>query len=150
VADSTGPNKFKWLDFADLACFLAERDDEASLRSSVSRGYYAVFHLALLVLSRHDPEFDQHRGSDSHKLVWDRLAALKRRQATTAARSGRSLADKRKKADYRSPRVIGRSSPKMRLSRSPEPLLHCPSCSTDHSPKRSTGAWQYGCFWCTT
>jgi uncharacterized protein (UPF0332 family) len=101
VADSTGPNKFKWLDFADLACFLAERDDEASLRSSVSRGYYAVFHLALLVLSRHDPEFDQHRGSDSHKLVWDRLAALKRRQATTAARSGRSLADKRKKADYK-------------------------------------------------
>lgn len=101
MTDSTEPSTFVWLDFVDLARFLAERGDEASLRSSVSRGYYAVFHLAQAVLSRHDPDFDQHRGSDSHKLVWDRLAALQRRQATTAARSGRSLADKRKKADYK-------------------------------------------------
>jgi uncharacterized protein (UPF0332 family) len=95
------PSEFDWREFAKLAEFLAERGDEASLRSSVSRAYYAVFHLAQAALTRHDPDFDQHRGSDSHKLVWDRLAALGRRQATTAARSGRSLLDKRKLADYR-------------------------------------------------
>jgi uncharacterized protein (UPF0332 family) len=100
VADSAEPSEFDWLDYLKLAQFLAERGDEASLRSSVSRGYYAVFHLAQVALTRHDPEFNQHRGSDSHKLVWDRLAALDRRQATTAARSGRSLLSKRKLADY--------------------------------------------------
>lgn len=100
MADSAEPDAFEWLDFVDLARFLAERGDEASLRSSVSRGYYAVFHLAQVALTRHDPDFDQHRGSDSHKLVWDRLAALERRQAKNAARSGRSLLNKRKLADY--------------------------------------------------
>jgi uncharacterized protein (UPF0332 family) len=103
VADSTEPSAFEWLDFVELAHCLAERGDEASLRSSVSRGYYAVFHLAQVALTRHDPDFDQHRGSDSHKLVWDRLAALKRNypQAANAARNGRTLADRRKKADYK-------------------------------------------------
>jgi uncharacterized protein (UPF0332 family) len=100
MADSTEPNAFEWLEFVDLAHFLAERSDEASLRSSVSSGYYAVFHLAQVALTRYDPDFDQHRGSESHKTVWDRLAALERRQAKTAARSGRSLLHKRKLADY--------------------------------------------------
>jgi uncharacterized protein (UPF0332 family) len=100
VVDPSEASEFDWNDFLKLAQFLAERGDEASLRSSVSRGYYAVFHLAQVALARHDPDFEQHRGSDSHKLVWDRLAALERRQATTAARSGRSLLNKRKLADY--------------------------------------------------
>lgn len=95
------PAAFDWFEFASLAVKLAEQDDEASLRTSVSRSYYAVFHLAQRVLERHDAEFHTMRVSDSHKLVWDRLAALNRRQATTAERKGRSLLHKRKDADYR-------------------------------------------------
>lgn len=103
MADSSEPSAFEWLDFVDLAKFLAERGDEASLRSSVSRGYYAVFHLAQVALMRLDPDFDPHRVRDSHKLVWDQLAALKQRypQAANAARNGRTLADRRTKADYK-------------------------------------------------
>lgn len=97
----TEPTAFDWSEFASLAVRLAEQDDEASLRTSVSRGYYAVFHLAQQVLELHDPEFHTLRVKDSHKLVWDRLAALKRKQAKTAERSGRSLLHKRKDADYR-------------------------------------------------
>jgi hypothetical protein len=92
---------FSWTDFVVLAEALAGMDDEASLRTAVSRGYYAVFHLAQMVLERHDPEFHSLRVSDSHKQVWDRLQSIDRRQAKTAVRSGRSLLNKRKQADYR-------------------------------------------------
>lgn len=97
---STEGVPFDWRDFVGLAELLAERHDEASLRTSVSRGYYAVFHLARRVLERHDGEFHAMRGSDSHKLVWDRLAALDRRQAKTAVRVGKNLLAVRKHADY--------------------------------------------------
>jgi uncharacterized protein (UPF0332 family) len=100
TSDEGESSGFDWLDFMDLAEELAERRDEAILRTAVSRTYYAVYHCARFVLEQHDPEFASTRGHDSHKRVWDRLGALKRRQAKTAARNGHSLLRKRKRADY--------------------------------------------------
>ena len=37
---------FDWREFHNLAINLSKNSDEASLRSSVSRAYYAAFHLA--------------------------------------------------------------------------------------------------------
>ncbi len=91
---------FDWTDLFELAKELAQREDEASLRCSVSRSYYAVFNIAREVLADLDPDYRAMRSKDSHKQVWDRMRALPQRQARTAERSGRSLLGKRKTADY--------------------------------------------------
>lgn len=91
---------FGWLDFMDVATVLADRGDEASQRSAVSRSYYAIFHTAQLVLELHDAEYASMRTRDSHQQVWDRLGALRFKQAKSAVRSGRTLLRYRKDADY--------------------------------------------------
>ena len=100
MSEQTPEPTFAWEDFFELAAVLAERGDEASQRSAVSRAYYAVFNVAQSVLEAHDPNYNSMRSRDSHKQVWDRLRALDRRQARSAERSGRSLLNKRKSADY--------------------------------------------------
>jgi uncharacterized protein (UPF0332 family) len=97
----SGDDEFIWRDFFELAQELGKRDNEAARRSAVSRSYYAVFHVAQQVLERHDPEFASMRTQDSHKQVWDRLAALNQKQAKNASRKARSLLNARRDADYR-------------------------------------------------
>ncbi len=101
MADDSSP-KFDWRDFFELAQELGQRDDEAALRSAVSRSYYAVFHTAQFVLEHVDPDYATIRSRDSHKQVWDRLASLEQRQAKNAVRKSRSLLQARRDADYRS------------------------------------------------
>ncbi|HFE46612.1 MAG TPA: hypothetical protein ENJ18_14145 [Nannocystis exedens] len=91
---------FNWIDFHTLAEELAQRGDEASLRTAVSRSYYAVFNVARCVVACHDPEYSLHRHQESHKAVWDKLGMLKQRQAKSAARKGRGLQRERQQADY--------------------------------------------------
>ena len=100
MADDDTPESFSWLDYHELAKELVERDDEASLRTAVSRSYYALFNAARVVVAHHDPDYSLHRSRDSHKVVWDKLNTLNRRQAKSAARRGRSLLRERKDADY--------------------------------------------------
>ena len=99
-SDESPEPEFGWSDFLELARELGERDDEASLRSAVSRAYYATFNTARQVLDHLDPDYSMMRSRDSHQEVWNRVQNLRRRQAKTAHRSGRSLLSKRKVADY--------------------------------------------------
>lgn len=102
MADDTPAAGFDWTDFFELAQELGQRDDQAAQRSAVSRSYYAVFHMAELVLEHLDPEFASTRSQDSHKQIWDRLARLNQRQAKNAVRKSRNLLQARRDADYRS------------------------------------------------
>ena len=94
------PEDFSWQAFFELAERLAAAPDEASLRTAVSRSYYAVYNRAREMLEHLDPDYEPHRTRESHKQVWDRVAARTERQAKTAARSGKSLMHKRVEADY--------------------------------------------------
>ena len=91
---------FEWTHFHVIATRLLEADDEAALRSAVSRNYYAVFNRAKQVLAALDPEFATKRGDGSHQAVWEAVGTLSRRQGTTLRRVGQSLMAKRKLADY--------------------------------------------------
>jgi hypothetical protein len=100
VSESESRPAFEWVDFQELARCLVEHG-EAGQRTAVSRSYYAAFHMAQAVLAHLDSDYASMRSQDSHKQVWDRLEALDRRQAKTAARGGRSLLRERKAADSR-------------------------------------------------
>lgn len=101
MAERGQSRAFAWADYLALARELASRSDEASLRSAVSRSYYALFHGAQTALKACDPEYASHRVRDGHKQVWDRLAGVSRRQAKSAAMRGRTLLVSRHEADYR-------------------------------------------------
>ncbi|NVB37797.1 hypothetical protein G6O69_08125 [Pseudenhygromyxa sp. WMMC2535] len=91
---------FSWVAFFELAETLAKNDDEASLRTAVSRSYYAVYNGARLLLEELDPDFSAHRTQESHSQVWERVSSLPQRQAKSICRKGRSLRAKRVSADY--------------------------------------------------
>lgn len=103
MSDESEAPEFAWQQFHDVAARLLDHGDEASLRSAVSRDYYAVFHRAQAVLSTLDPHGSPARGVGSHEDVWSRLdTQLKGRQGMLT-KHGRSLLVQRKKADYRHP-----------------------------------------------
>jgi uncharacterized protein (UPF0332 family) len=98
--NTTESGPFEWTQFHSFAERLLDSDDDAALRSAVSRDYYAVFHHAKQVVEMLDPGFSPARGYESHRAIWDAVRALRRKQATTLARVGESLLAKRKLADY--------------------------------------------------
>jgi uncharacterized protein (UPF0332 family) len=98
--NTTEPETFDWTQFHAVAERLLDSDDDAALRSAVSRDYYAVFHRAKEVVATLDPAFSPARGYESHHAIWDAVRALQRKQAMTLARVGESLLAKRKLADY--------------------------------------------------
>lgn len=61
---------FDWQGYYDLAKELSERDDEASLRSAMSRAYYVAFHSAQLKVQQRDPTLVRADGQGSHEVVW--------------------------------------------------------------------------------
>lgn len=103
MSDEHPTPEFAWRQFHDVATRLLEHGDEASLRSAVSRDYYAVFHRAQAVLSTLDPDGAPARGVGSHEDVWNRLGAKLKGRPRMLAKHGRSLLVQRKKADYRHP-----------------------------------------------
>jgi uncharacterized protein (UPF0332 family) len=91
---------FEWSDFLTLAEDLANRGDEASLRSALSRAYYYVYHLALNRAERN--QFKAQSGEGTHTQLW-RLYRLNpdpdcKKLAEIAAR----IKEKRERADYNS------------------------------------------------
>jgi hypothetical protein len=98
--NTTELEPFEWTQFHAFAGRLLDSDDDAALRSAVSRDYYVVFHRAKQVVEMLDPGFSPARGYESHRAIWDAVRALRRKQATTLARVGESLLAKRKLADY--------------------------------------------------
>ena len=86
---------FNWGDYLVLAEELANRQDEASQRSAVSRTYYAVFCTARNALTEKGEWFPQ--TGESHRKVWNKLQEMGRKRI---AEFGRSLRNARRKADY--------------------------------------------------
>ena len=93
----------KPLEFLKLAQTLAEKGDEASLRTAISRAYYALFHNALGVLR----SFGENVPSDSraHSEIPKRLRKISLKERNELLRE---LADQldslrkiRRDADYR-------------------------------------------------
>src|SRR5258706_14082722 len=89
---------FDWSEYLTLADELGSRADEASLRSSLSRAYYYVYHFALKRAK--DNNFKPLSGEGTHTQLW-RVFSMNpepacRRLAEIAVR----LKEKRERADY--------------------------------------------------
>jgi uncharacterized protein (UPF0332 family) len=92
---------FDWNQYLSLANELAERSDEAALRSAISRAYYGALCLARNFLITKG-ELDKNaisREKDSHTIIWQ---AFKNGGKTRAGvyQNGLRLKFKRKEADY--------------------------------------------------
>ena len=92
------PAPFSWLDYLSLAENLSKSDDEASLRSSVSRAYYAVYHAALQKARALGTPPD----GQSHASLWKfyRSGPGARSWFRRVRETGRSLQEQRERADY--------------------------------------------------
>jgi hypothetical protein len=99
TAPSTPPRTgFAWRSFLALAERLGrEVDDEAALRSAISRAYYAVFALAHRRLSDHGCWSS---GRDPHQRVWGTYVAADSEQCQEIGNRGFNLRDRRRRADY--------------------------------------------------
>ncbi len=89
---------FDWAEFLTLAKELAQRSDEASLRSAVSRAYYAVFGKARALLKAEGVSLVSN--ATDHARVWEAF-----RSSTDDARyyigvDGMALRNSRNRADY--------------------------------------------------
>ena len=86
---------FDWKNFVLLSEELALKEDEASLRSSISRGYYGVFCIA-----RNKMGYKKYRGKNIHSRV---IAGWKKETRTDKRKIGWYLDELRKarnRADY--------------------------------------------------
>jgi hypothetical protein len=93
------PQRFDWSRFLALATELAQRQDEASLRSAISRAYYYVFHLGL-----QRAEANHYRrvpGEPSHIQLWKFFANDPESISQTLAQIAIRLKERRERADYR-------------------------------------------------
>jgi len=87
---------FEWEDFLALAERLVrEVDDESSLRTGISRAYYAAYHVAAIRVRANGLLTRRH----THQRAWSSLAS--EAALEDAARSGDFLRRLRVAADYR-------------------------------------------------
>lgn len=89
---------FKWTDYLTLAEALAQRPDEASQRSSVSRAYYACFCSARNRLC--DEGYTVPKTGKAHKIVWDKFEESLKTQRQKIGLNGRRLKRSRRSVDY--------------------------------------------------
>jgi hypothetical protein len=95
---STAATGFDWRAFLALAERLAQEvEDEAALRSAISRAYYAVFALASRRLREHGC-LSQRR--DQHTRVWATYRNAGRTACERIGELGFNLLDQRRRADY--------------------------------------------------
>jgi uncharacterized protein (UPF0332 family) len=85
-------------DFLSLAHILAVRSEEAAWRSAISRGYYAAFHVARLLLE--DLGFTVPRADRAHGYLWLRLANCGEASVQNAGSDLNLLRRHRNQADY--------------------------------------------------
>ncbi len=99
---SSSPD-FAWTNYLDLARRLASRPEatEASLRSAISRAYYAAFHKAAELLV--GDGFELTRRGEDHQTVWNEFERNRPRLQKPIGVHGRKLRDDRRKADYDNP-----------------------------------------------
>jgi hypothetical protein len=98
---SNQPHKFNWSNFLDIATELSGRADEASLRSAISRAYYAAYNIACdLSETLKVPKYDNVQGS--HQVVWNNYQASRSKNLRKAGVDGDRLRQRRTRADYHS------------------------------------------------
>ncbi|HEY7423699.1 MAG TPA: HEPN domain-containing protein, partial [Gemmataceae bacterium] len=85
-------------DFLSLAHLLAARPEEAAWRSAISRGYYAAFHVARLLLE--DLGFTVPRADRAHGYLWLRLANCSDASVQDTGSKLNLLRRHRNQADY--------------------------------------------------
>lgn len=90
---------FDWSGFLALANELARRQDEASLRSAMSRAYYYVYHLAVERAIRNG--FATRPGEGSHTQLWRNYSDSPEPRCRHLAEIAKRLKEKRERADYR-------------------------------------------------
>lgn len=88
---------FDWKEYATLAEELRKRDNEASLRSAISRIYYSIYHEAKAYLL--DEGLPLSTSDSSHKIVWNGYRDMGG-SCRSVGLNGERLFDNRKKADY--------------------------------------------------
>jgi uncharacterized protein (UPF0332 family) len=90
---------FDWLGYYTLANELGAREnDEASLRSAMSRAYYYVYHLALE--RAHANGFTTTAGEAMHKQLWRNYSDSPEPNCRKLAEIAKRMKDKRERADY--------------------------------------------------
>ena len=88
---------FDWNEYARLADELSKREDEASLRTAISRLYYSVYHQARDYLLEENVPLST--TDSSHKVVWKTYLRMGG-SCGAVGRSGERIHDNRRKADY--------------------------------------------------
>jgi uncharacterized protein (UPF0332 family) len=88
---------FDWKEYATLAEELRARDDEASLRTAISRIYYSTYHNAKDYLEEEGIPLSI--ADSSHKVVWNGYKNFGG-SCRAVGINGDRLFDNRKKADY--------------------------------------------------
>ena len=99
--------QFDWSGYLRLAEELGSRQDQASLRSAISRTYYYVYHLALKRAEANG--FKALRGEATHTQLWRLFDASPEPACKTIGRIAVRLKGKRQQADYNGyfPRLEG-------------------------------------------
>lgn len=92
---------FDWDEFLNLAKELEQKSDEASLRTAISRIYYAVYWKARIKLEKEGFIIKESRGKGSHEQVWDEYSNRTGITNKAIYRSGDELKKNRIKADYK-------------------------------------------------
>ena|SRR5450432_3037603 len=88
---------FDWNEYVTLAEELSTRDDEASLRTAISRVYYSIYHQARDFLLAEGISLSTN--DSSHKVVWNEYKG-RGKSCRPVGMDGDCLHDNRKKADY--------------------------------------------------
>lgn len=90
--------RFDWSTYLTLAEELGAREDEASLRSAISRAYYFVYHLALQRAEAND--FKASPGEPSHRQLWRLFDESPETACKKLGVIATRLKQKRERADY--------------------------------------------------
>jgi uncharacterized protein (UPF0332 family) len=90
---------FDWSEYLGLAQELGERSgDEAALRSSISRAYYYVYHLALKRAETNN--FRALKGEPTHVQLWRVFSENPDPECRRLGELGARIKENRRRADY--------------------------------------------------
>ena len=90
---------FDWHEYLTLAQDLGRRPEESSLRSSISRAYYYVYHLALTRAEQNG--FRPTPGESTHAQLWRLFHKSPEPACINLGQLALRLKEKRERADYR-------------------------------------------------
>jgi uncharacterized protein (UPF0332 family) len=100
---------FDWDEFLKLAKELAQQNDEASLRTAISRIYYAVYWKARIQLEKEGFVVRFGIGRGSHEQVWDEYNNRQGNDNKKIFKFGVELKRNRTKADYKAEIIVSRN-----------------------------------------